>query len=78
MPLHVQVHTTHEDGSTGLGPAFLTEALTDRRALYDWCKSRGLGWFRLEQISDYFHGSALWQAVWPMTKHRYQFVVSRA
>lgn len=77
MSLHVQVYTIREDDTTGLGPSFLTE-LTDRHALYCWCKEKELGWFNLKQISDYFHGSALWQAVWPMTTRRYQFIVSRA
>lgn len=77
MPLHVQVYPIHDDETTGLGPSFITE-LSDRRALYEWCREKKLGWFNLKQTSDYFHGSALWQAVWPMTTRRYQFIVSRA
>lgn len=77
MKLHIQPHPISADGFAGMCHSFLTE-LSEREALTQWCRKNVGGWFRLERLSDYFHGSALWQCVRPGTDKRYRFVVSRA
>jgi hypothetical protein len=74
--IHIQPFSIYDSGQTHLNPAFLSE-LPEREALFQWCREKQRGWFRLERVTDYFHGSCLWQAVWPMSDHGYRFVLSR-
>ena len=75
MHLHIQPHAIDETGKAGLGHAFLTEK-SEREALGEWCRAK-FGWsFRLERLTDYFHGSSLWRVIHG-GEVPYKFVISR-